>query len=411
MFSAADNSRPARVCIIRHSYYPDGHVRRDAETLIRAGFDVTVIALKRPGQASRERIVGVTVYRMPVEHKRGSPLRYAWEYGAFATLACLRVTLLHLRRRFQIVEVDNMPDILVFSAVVPRLTGAQIILYIFDNMPELLAHVWKTSARHPMVSVLAALEHISIRFAHQVVVTQEMARRTVVARGAPPDKVAVILNGPDESLFKRQLVEQRTRQPETFRIVTHGSLLERYGNHVLLHALPRIIQQIPNVRLDIYGDGEYRDVLEEIVSKTNLTDYVRFHGLVPIEDIPRYLLQADVGYVGILNDLMLTNKLIEYVALGVPAVVSRQPTTAHYFPDDSVRYFDAGDASGLAQAIIDVHDHPANATKRAETAYSRYQHYRWSVQKDIYLGVYADLMRRLKWSRYGNAGHPSESAP
>ena len=43
--AAKRNANPA-VCIIRHNYYPDSHVRRDAEALERTGHDVHVIALK-----------------------------------------------------------------------------------------------------------------------------------------------------------------------------------------------------------------------------------------------------------------------------------------------------------------------------------------------------------------------------
>src|SRR5688572_8324413 len=119
--------RPA-ACIVRHAYYPDTHVRRDAETLARMGWDVSVVVLTRPGQPRRETLNGVRVYRLPVRHVRGSALRYFWEYIAFLTLAFLTLSALHLRRRLQVVEVDNMPDVLVFSALLPKLTGARILL-------------------------------------------------------------------------------------------------------------------------------------------------------------------------------------------------------------------------------------------------------------------------------------------
>src|SRR6266508_6195268 len=105
MPGASSRDRRVPVCIVRHNYYPDTHVRRDAEALVQAGYDVSVIALRRPNQAARETLNGVDVHRMLVEHRRGSVLRYAWEYAAFAVLALLHVTLLHLRKRFRIVEV------------------------------------------------------------------------------------------------------------------------------------------------------------------------------------------------------------------------------------------------------------------------------------------------------------------
>src|SRR5207302_11071815 len=123
-------SRPPSICIVRHDYYPDGHVSRDAEALVEAGYEVNVVALRRPTEPARETLDGVNVFRLPVEHRRGSFWRYAWEYALFFVLATFLVTVLHVRKRFQVVEVDNMPDVLVFSAIVPRLSGARVILYI-----------------------------------------------------------------------------------------------------------------------------------------------------------------------------------------------------------------------------------------------------------------------------------------
>src|SRR5687768_12649774 len=109
MLKATANAAPS-VCIVRHNYYPDTHVRRDAEALAGAGYDVSVISLRRPNQPAREMLNGVAVHRLPVQHYRGSVLRYVWEYSSFLILAFLMVSWLHLRKGFRVVEVDNMPD-------------------------------------------------------------------------------------------------------------------------------------------------------------------------------------------------------------------------------------------------------------------------------------------------------------
>ena len=55
----------SNVCILRRDYYPESaHVRRDAETLTEAGYQVDVITLRRDGQPRWEEIDGVRVYRL-----------------------------------------------------------------------------------------------------------------------------------------------------------------------------------------------------------------------------------------------------------------------------------------------------------------------------------------------------------
>ncbi|HEX5503692.1 MAG TPA: glycosyltransferase [Thermomicrobiales bacterium] len=402
-----DNRRPA-VCIVRHNYYyfPDGHVRRDAEALAQAGYDVHVVALRRPDESGRQTINGVTVHRLPVRRRRGSALRYLWEYGAFLALAFVAVALLHARHRFRVVEVDNMPDVLVFSALIPKLTGARVIFYIFDNMPELLMVTRGLGARHPVVRLLGLIERASAAFADQVVVTQELARRAVRGRGVPARKVAVVLNGPDEGVFKRRAPAPRAGGERGFEIVTHGTILRRCGIQVLIDALPRLAAEIPGLRLRVIGGGD-RQELEERARRNGVADRVRFDDWIRLEDLPDELLQADLGYVGMLCDLMLSNKLMEYAALQIPAIVARWPTYEQYYPDDAVTYFRAGSVDDVMAAVLAVYRAPEAARARAERAAALYQRYRWTVQREVYLGIYADLLARPKGRR---ADAPAQSS-
>lgn len=390
------------VCIICHNYYPDGHVRRDAAALAAAGYAVSVIALRRPGQPAHEVLNGVEVHRLPVMHQRGSALRYAWEYFASASLAFLTVSRLHLGRRFQVVEVDNMPDVLVFSALLPKLTGVPIIFYIFDNMPELLVTTRGLSPEHPQARLLAWLERLAGHFADRVVVTQEIARRLVEGRGIPASKLSVVLNCPDEDVFMPPPPEARRAPSDHFDVMTHGALLERFGIQVVIEALPRIAAVVPNVRLRIFGEGEYRPALETCARQHGVAERVIFHGFTPMEQLPAILATAQVGYVGMLNDLMLSNKLMEYAAVRVPVVLARWSTYEHYFPEDTVSYFRPGDVDDLVRAVLAIYHDRAAAAERAERANQLYtQSYRWCLQRAAYLGLYEELLT--------TRGRPSDS--
>jgi len=128
------------------------------------------------------------------------------------------------------------------------------------------------------------------------------------------------------------------------------------------------------------------------VHRLGLGSRVHFRGFAPLDELVTTLAGADIGYVGMLNDLVLPNKLMEYVAMGVPVLLSRWPTFLHYFPEDSASYFKAGDANDLAQALIQIYRDPAAARERANRALARYQSYRWEVQREVYLQVYAELV-------------------
>jgi glycosyltransferase involved in cell wall biosynthesis len=397
------DSRPA-VCIVHHYYYPQhGHVRRDAETLAQAGYDVTVVALQKPGQPREERLGDVQVVRLPLEHERGSLLQYAAEYGRLIGMTFLTLARLHRQKRFQVVEIDNMPDALVFSALVPKLAGAKVILYVFDNMPELFAVTRKVRHSHPMVRLLALQERISAAFADRVIVTQETARQIALRRGVPERKLAVVLNGPDEAIFQSRSPRAPARADGALEIVTHGTILERFGIQVLIDALPRIAAEVPGVRLTIFGEGEYLPSLQERSQLVGVADRVHFGGWVPLDDLPETIARFDLGYVGMLCDNMLSNKLMEYVAVGLPVVAARWPTYEQYFGDADVAYFDAGSPDDLARAVLGVVHDPLAARARAERAQARFRQYGWSVQEQTYRAVFDELAGAARTPAGGSA--------
>ena len=117
--------------MVVHAQYPVGETRvqREALALVDRGIDVDVLCLRGHGEPASERVDGVTVRRLPVGRHRGRGL--AWqlvEYLAFFVLASAVLSALHLRRRYRTVQVHNLPDFLVFCALVPKLTGAGVLL-------------------------------------------------------------------------------------------------------------------------------------------------------------------------------------------------------------------------------------------------------------------------------------------
>jgi glycosyltransferase involved in cell wall biosynthesis len=92
-----------------------------------------------------------------------------------------------------------------------------------------------------------------------------------------------------------------------------------------------------------------------------------------------------------LNRFALSSKLFEYVALGVPVVSADLPTIREHFADDEVRFFRAGDADALAEALRDVASDLAAARARAKRALQRYEAYRWPRNA----ARYAELLSRI----------------
>jgi glycosyltransferase involved in cell wall biosynthesis len=359
------------------------------ETLIAAGYSVDLLCLRNTGERAIEVIGGVRVHRLPLRARRTGIISYIIEYLAFFFLALAAVTWLHCRRRFAIVEADSMPDFLIFTALVPRLTGSKLIMYLFESMPEVWAQKKNLPMTHWMIRCLQWQERVSCSFAHAVICCHEMARDALVDMKIPASKITTILNVPDESVFRRYEGVGACAD-WIFRLVQHGTMTENYGIQVVIEALS-LLDPALAIHYDVIGDGEYRPALEALARRLNVQSRVTFHGYVTLETLLARLHQSSAGVVPMLTEYNSPIKMFEFVALGIPVIASDRRTFKQHFPETEIVYFRTGDARDLATAIENALRHPEDLQARSGRASRRYEEYRWTNMRKKYLDVYKGL--------------------
>jgi glycosyltransferase involved in cell wall biosynthesis len=395
------------VCIVRHSFYPfELNVKREAETLSKNGFAVSVICLRGREELGRETVNGVEVFRMPVSHKRGKIWRYVFEYNAFFMFAFLKVSVLHFRRRFRVVQVNTMPDALVFSALIPKLFGARVILHLHEPMPELFRTMFTKWYSSFFIWLVKLAEKVSLRFADKVLtVTREM-RDNFGKRGADVNKITVVVNVPDDELFrvekyeylgeKIEQMKRDERQKGIFRVLSHGAIEERYGYDLIVKAVHIVKKELPGVQFRFMGKGDYLDEVLRLARELRVSENVRYLGFLPFEQMVEEILTADACLVPVqknpYSNLVQTNKMYEYIALGKAVIASRLDAVLSYFPEDCLFYFEPGNAEEMAERIFYVFAHPEEAWARLKKTQEIYETYRWEREKKKYLGVYRSVL-------------------
>jgi glycosyltransferase involved in cell wall biosynthesis len=389
----------ARVLLIRQGSFPlDARVRREVECLLDAGHEIDVISLRREGQTGRENWRGAQVYRPPLRHRREGALVYLLEHFAFMAMATLLAGFLHLRRRYDIVQGNTIPDSVVFASIIPKLLGAKVMLDLHECVPEFFATKYDLSLEHPLVRLSAWVEQAAIRYADRVVTCTQEMKDVFVARGAPADKIDVILNSADESVFDVERHPPQPREPGRFTLVCHGSVEERYGHDTVVDAFALLGDDIPELKLEVYGDGSFLDEVRQLVRERGVENRVWFAGeYVPIEQLLEGIARADAGVVAMkkdaFRDLTHCNKMYDLIAMRRPALISRTDSVQHYFDERCFEYFDADDPEDLARGIRKLYADPELGDRLVEHVSEVNEPYRWPRQRQIYRHSVESLLR------------------
>jgi glycosyltransferase involved in cell wall biosynthesis len=369
-------------------------VRKEVNALREEGHTVDVICLRESNRAEHEIWNGVSIHRLPVRHQRRGLFHYLYEYLCFFLRVLMRLSRLQLRHRYDLIQIHNLPDFLVFAALLPRLQGAKIVLDMHEPMPEFFASRFQFWGASWLMQIVAGMQKLSAWFAHQLMVVSPVDAALLKKRVRK--SALIVHNVPDESIFAEVPPNASADGLARHTLMTHGTLVERYGVQIILRALPKVLAKYPESQLYVVGDGEFLRELKQEALQLGLEKQVHFTGRIALEKIPGYLSCATIGIVPLLEDgfieLASPNKLFEYVALKKPVLAADVPGIRAYFDDRQLEFFRPGDADDLGQKIIALLDSPGRRTRLTGEAWKVYETVRWNHTKKEYQQMIRDLL-------------------
>ncbi|HDY74909.1 MAG TPA: glycosyltransferase WbuB [Candidatus Marinimicrobia bacterium] len=382
------------ICMVAYTFYEfDNRVRRYAETLISEGHDVDMVALRYGDQPKIEVIEGVTVHRIqPRTLNEKTRWSYLWRLLTFLFRSFLLLSWKYFTKRYKLIHVHSVPDFEVFAALIPRLLGCPVILDIHDIVPEFYASKFNTSKESMFYKALIFVERISIGFSNQVIISNHLWEKTLKTRGIPESKLTTIVNYPDPKVFKNRSISKTS---ENFLMIYPGTLNWHQGVDLAIKAFAKINSRFPKAQFHIYGGGPEKENLERLVVELGLKKKVIFKGMVPREQAAEVMAKSDLGIVPKRSDSFgneaFSTKTLEFMALGVPVLISETAVDRYYFNDDIAIFFQAGDVDDLAAKIGHLISDQALRQKLAKNAIVFAEKNNWGVKSPIYL----DLVERL----------------
>lgn len=381
------------------SHYPsDPRVRREAEALDKAGIAVDVICLRADGEKKAHRYGNVRVHRiLQGSDRKEGLLKYLACSAVFCAAAFIRLCALSARNRYGLIQAHNMPDFLVFAGVFHKALGRPVVLDMHDLTVELF--ISRSSKRWflKLTPAVKLLEKFSCLFADKIITTSAGFKNRLMERGISPEKISLVLNSADDSLFTPQGRRPWVDLSNGPKLLYHGTVARRFGLHIAIEAVALLRNRMPDIRLCIFGkyDPEYKEELESIIKKHSLEDSVFLGAFIGIEEIRKNISEADIGIAPYASDefmdLALSTKVFEYVAMGLPVVASGLVSIRSVFSEKSISYFTPGDPRDLCEKISAACKNPLARKHMSANALSEYERISWPEMSKKYLELIETL--------------------
>lgn len=379
----------------------DRRVWLECQALTAAGYEVSVICPKGPGDPGYQQLDGVHIHKYAPPRQADGFVGYAWEFAYCWVRTAVRSLAVWRRRPFQVLQACNPPDSYWSLALLWRPAGVRFVFDHHDLNPE----VYRSRFGEPtgragklQLAALYWLERRTFRTADRVVSTNESYRRIALERGGVPrEHTTVVRSGPDTTVMRPGADEPELRAGHTHLVVWLGIMGPQDGVDGVLRVAEQVVRRHgrTDVRFALLGFGDCLADLRRQCTELGLDDHVVFTGRVGPAEIGRYLSTAAVGLspdpLSPLNDVSTMNKTMEYLAFGLPVVAYRLTETVVSAGDCAV-YVQPGDESGFADALVELLDHP---DRRAELgAAGRKRAVRdldWRPQARAYVSVFDGL--------------------
>jgi glycosyltransferase involved in cell wall biosynthesis len=350
---------------------------REARSLARAGWDVTVIGRDRGPAAT---VDGVRIVPLPATRGAGRVVAQA---------RTLRLALATHADVLHVTDVELLP-----AALVLRRAGRTVIYDCIEDYPAYMElKAWIPARLRPLARrSVAAVERVVAPRLDAVLTADDGTAARLRVWGA---NVAVVHNFPGRDEFR----PSPPGTPRPIDVVYHGSL-PAYHLAAMAEIARGLAARVPGARWRIVGEPDSdvaRRTFAAALARAGLSERVRLSGRVPFPAVKDLLASARTGVVPLPDvakfRVNVPMKLFEYLAAGVPAVASDLPGTRELLAgSDAAILVPPGDHQAFADALADLLRDPARAAALARRGRAAVEErFHWEREERTLLRVYAGL--------------------
>lgn len=385
-----------KIGIIWHGIYPwDVRLEKFIKTFISYGDQVCLVTKGNNKLPSIE-VTNYTNYRVlktPLGHNFTTKLI---NYPLFINPVWLNYPYKVLR--------NEMPDILIVRdlplALVASFIGNKLrIPVIFDmaeNYPAALV-AYENPLYRPFLFNNAWLpkqyEKHCLRLVDHVFVVAEEQMDRLIRIGISSDKITIVRNTPEIDFFNKQHEADDNNEKEQIDLLYVGKIDVHRGINILVEAIPDIMSEFKNVRVNLVGTGTCKEKLEKLSNSLGLEKVIKFWGWLSLKEIPSFIKNSDICLIPHLKsehtDTTIPNKIFDYMAFAKPVIVSDcRPLKRIIEENNCGLSFRSGDVADLIRALRELIRDPGRKEKGQNGKKAVISKYNWDVDSKAMFDVF-----------------------
>lgn len=374
-----------KICIITtvHPVFDTRIYYKQAKSLAKAGCDVTIIA-----QASKKDLSNA-IKIIPLNRPKNRLQRMLiTTYQAYQKAKFANAEIYHL----------HDPELL-FVGQLLRMKGKKVVFDVHENIVEsILDKAWIWARFRAIIAfIYERMEYLLLYKIYLVLAEDSYKNKYKKIK-----KTTTILNYPQLELFENLPVEKHKNKS----IAYIGSICPDRGSKVIIEALKILKQSKEQVLFEAVGpvSAAHKQELLDLINKYELED-VNYYGYLPAAEAFPIVAKCHVGIVLLrptANYLeSLPTKLFEYMALGMPVIVSNFPLYEKIIAEEKCGLcVDPTNPEVIAESIKYLFENPSKAEEMGVSGRKAVKNkYNWDCEAAKLLEFYENICCERSLSR------------
>jgi glycosyltransferase involved in cell wall biosynthesis len=207
----------------------------------------------------------------------------------------------------------------------------------------------------------------------------------------PPEKVRVIHNGVDLARIRDHIVSESKASESEFRLVFPGGAKWSKGGDMLVSAIRRLRELIPNVHLYVAGNVSPDSQLRELVKKKGVEGFVTFTGFLHGDSYISLLKSSDVFVLPSRREGFPLS-ILEAMACGKPIVATDSGGIREVMKDGINGIISSPDPDSLVSAVYELYSNEPLRRQIAKNNMRDVREFDWKSITGEYIRIYEEVL-------------------